>query len=1490
MNEENKHSEGKKRRKWPWLIPLCILILIGLLRLALITSPVHRLIKNEIVKAANKALEPRLSVEKLSGNIWNQVTLTGVTLTEDSTVASIDTLHVRYNLLSYFGHMLKIHDIKIVHPVLKLRQLQDGSWNAEHWVKSSSDTSGSTGSYAINNFTIKRGNIHVFDPQLQQDSAFVIDNLHFIGNHIHFSASHYGADIDTLHFNVKHTRLDSPVLLAASAEVSDSSFSLSKLAIATSHSSLSASGLINLTDTTGHFKAAAHPLGWKDVAAYNEDLSLRKNIAMSLKFNADKRQGSVHFSAEAPGLNGFLAKMTLHRHPVLALTSLTMSADSINLETLLGDTTAQRLQDLTLQADGRVPIENYKKSRLKGTFLAKNIREGTYQLDALRGTLSLNKGSAKLRLVPIEKGEQIIAEANIGRIWDENPAVNITVNGSNINPAVWMQDTTYAGNLNFNGQISGEGWVPEQKLWSYKLGINKSKLMGQPLNKAAFSGQFNQQEFTNQSDVFIAQGALHLKADVHNLQKVPAFSYRLNVRHLNLAGIKGYEQYPSNINGTGQGHGRGNSLQNLHLQTSALIDSSILKKEPLQKLQLAMQIADSVVTIQNAVLKSSMADGSLSGRIHLQHLFDPDNRLNFQAKIKDLSPFAPMAGVDVLRANGTLAGQIKPTNQDSLEFVGQINLKNINYGNEFTAQQINGRAEVNLLQNKHYSVTINMAQPAIASVQLQKINMETSGQLADKETKGSFQVDIAGSNKSRITQRGTYLLRGDTTVATITDFTLSGANRTYALAKPFHATLINDALQTDTLRINSKDSSAFVELAVPYADSLHQKGFVKLQNLQLAPLQKALLDEATIKGTIFSQIQLARSDTSLQANGDVAISGFSYEGAKLDSLQLQANIENKRLKADLLVQKNGKNIAEGAVDIPFSLQKTGTSEKNFSKQPLKGHLTVQPIALSEFSSMLKQMGLAGAQGIVQFHGKLGGQIEQPTFKADLNLSDAKFSGISIDSLTALASYQSQKSRLDLNASLTSLHQKVLSLKAHIPLKLDFSSFKIALPESSDSLSLDMQANNFNLKSLSDFMNHKMARNLEGFIDGDVHISGPRDNLQSHGTLALRKGAVRLVNVGITLDHIQSTLKFLPDKIELANLQMKSGKGSLHGQGHINLKKMEPQQLDLSIKASNFKVANTADYEAVINTNLTINGGLNSPKISGKLTVMNGFVKLQNFGEKSVENVQLDTTVSAPATQTSLYDSLSLDLDLSINRRFYVRNQRYLKLQLGLEGNLTIRKKPAEDLHVFGTINTVGGYAEPLGKHFEIQKGELAFSGPPANPELNIRTLYEPPQTNQKVKIWYIITGTVKKPQFEYKSDPPMDLSSILSYTLFGQPIYALNPAAQSTTNALGSKLATNFAMQFLANHLESIATTKLGIDVVKIENTNVGGKSGTAITTGWYISPRVFFAIQNVVTGSTPSPGFYLEYYLKKNLKLILSQGTSNQQGVGADLEWKYDY
>jgi autotransporter translocation and assembly factor TamB len=246
------------------------------------------------------------------------------------------------------------------------------------------------------------------------------------------------------------------------------------------------------------------------------------------------------------------------------------------------------------------------------------------------------------------------------------------------------------------------------------------------------------------------------------------------------------------------------------------------------------------------------------------------------------------------------------------------------------------------------------------------------------------------------------------------------------------------------------------------------------------------------------------------------------------------------------------------------------------------------------------------------------------------------------------------------------------------------------------------------------------------------------------------------------------------------------------------------------------------------------------------------------------------------------------MDVGFNRRFFIRNERYLEMELELDGVLDLVKKSGSDLELFGDMSAPNGYARPFGKRFNLEEGVVTFSGNPENPQLQIRTKYEPPQTQEDIVIWYIIEGTVEKPEFRYESQPPMELENIISYTLFGQPFYALDSWKQVVASSGSNTTAADVALDVLLDRVEALATQRLGIDVVKIDNTRSGGETGTSITTGWYLNPKVFFAIQNVITGSTPDTGFLLEYMLREDLKLILRQGNDIRQGV--DLKWNYDY
>lgn len=1488
MSISNGNSKRTLGRKWPWIVLLSIIGMVGIARLSLMTDPVHRWVRQTMVDTANSRLRPTLSVGRLSGDLWREATLTDVVLTEAGRrVASVDTVHLEYDILSYFKGAFEIREGRMVQPFLELEQQPDSTFNVQQWLAAApADTSAGVLAFSVGELLIKRGRIEVKIPRLRPDSSFVVNNLSMASS-LEYYGDSYEISVDDLGFRVENTRLDAPISFSAAAAADESSITLKKLALATGHSMLKASGRADLSDSTGRLVAGAHPLGWQDLAAYLGTMPVRKDMNVSVKLNGTPKQLSVMLNANAAGIDQLAITGNFSRDSLLVLSTFNVSADRLDLETFLGDTAMPRLQALDLRGRGRVPVQAYREGTLEGTISAQNIRQAGYRLDALEGTFDISGSRANLRLEPVVGRERLTANASISGFWDERPAVHVRLRGDGINPAHWMRDQNYEGSLTFSGELSGQGWIPQNVPWRYRVDIQRSTLMGQPIREASLSGRFSVQSVTNNTRIAVGEGALELQAEVRQLQQVPRFSYHLRARQLNIAQINGLGEYPSSVNGVVEGQGRGSTLQNLHMQAKARIDSSIFRGETIDRFELDSRLADSILTVSRGNLISSIADADFSGQLNILNYFDRDNNLVLDVQLKDASTFAAAADVEVLAAAGSIEGALKPAGRDTLVFDGSVDMQEVNYDNRFTADRLRGGVRVELAEQPSYLLDFDISRPSVASVPLQNITLRTEGRWRNSAARGSYQLTFSSTREGSISQAGGYHFTEDSVALDITDLELTSSLRTLSLTDPFHVRFAGGVLKTDTLHMRSADGEALLELAVPYVDSLRQQAYLKGENLNLTVIQDAILDEAYFEGLLFGEVHVDRTDTSLVASGDVVMSNIQYRQAELDTLLLRADVNNKRLQGRMELHQNNRLIAEGNLDIPFEVENPAELDDGFFQKPVSGHLKLHALELDRFRRLLKDAGYENTEGTVRFNGSLEGQAGNPRMNAMLSVRDARISGMPVDSLVAAVNYRHDRSELNLNAVLVSLKQKALEAHAEMPLNVDLRNLEVALPGLQDSIAVDIRTNQFNLQALNSFINRDKYRNIEGRVDGNVQIRGPRSDLQASGEVNLRRGAVQLVDAGIRLDHIESTISLKPDRIILENMRMESGSGRLRASGELGLEQLVPGELEVRIDARNFKAANTKEYSALVNMDMEVNGRITRPEVSGTLEMVNGFVVLDNFGEKSVEQVELDTTL-APETQLSLYDSLSLDLDLQLNRRFYIRNRRNLEMEIELDGQLDLLKNAGSDLQVFGTLNTTDGYAEPLGKRFELEEGSLTFTGPPDNPRIFVRTLYEPPQAEQEVQIWYIIEGTVEDPQFRYDSNPPMDLAGIISYTLFGQPYFKLNPAEQSVASFSSSNAAADLAMEVLVDRLESVATRRLGIDVVRIENTRVGGDSGTSITTGWYINPKVFFAIQNVITGSTPTTGFYLEYYLQEDLKLILSQGNENRQGI--DLQWEHDY
>jgi autotransporter translocation and assembly factor TamB len=1470
-----------------WLM-FAILLLSVSLRLSLKTPFVRNWARDFIVSKANEQLQGELTIDRLSGDLWNDVTASGIRLIQQDTLAQVDSVHLKYNIWALFGGRIQMTTLGIYSPEVALRQ-QANRWNVQDILVESPDTAatGESISFKIDDLSLNDGTISVYSDSLA-GANFIINQL-TASSSLAYNAKDKGLEFDLrdLSFEVKQTRLETSLKVESSAAVKNSKFNLKKLILATGNSLIHSTAFVNLSDSSAQLDATATPISWKDLTEYVQGFPLSRNLQLSLSLKGNPRDFGVSLTAQGDGLDSVKVEGKFQWHSSLILKEFRARADCINPQQFLTDSTLPSLKNFRADFNGRIETRHYREG--KGTFLfsADQISRSPYHLDKLSGTVELKGDSAKIKLEANRKKQYLASGITASGIWSELPSIKAILKAKDINPGYWIQDSTFDGNLSFEAESSGQGWYPNSNSWDYSVEMTKSRMLGQPIESLFAKGKISRSNVDLTGIVKIRDGLIKVKAAADKILATPSYNFKINSRNFDLAALMGRNDFVTSLNGTVAGKGQGINPATMQLTSQVRIDSSIINRKYVRNFSGNVNIKDSIAVVDNASLKSAIAEGSFSLRMNMLRRYAPENELSLELNLKDVSALAPLFDIEKLSAEGRISGKLSPEESGHLIFDGNLDLSDLNYNEVFLADEAKGTVKARLEKNLEYMADVNLSAPILSGVQIQDMHFLTNGNYAAHVANGQYEFQFSSPNEGRIELAGGYTSENDSIGVRTDTFNIISDFRTLSLERPFELSLVDDTLKMDTMRVFSKDRSAYLEIGIPILSANEQKGYVRGKSLNTAVMQNCLLGQSYFKGMLSGRFNIDRIDTSLRASGNMLLSEIDYRGAHFDSLSIKTQIENDRMEGLLAVFDEGRQLVEGKADLPFKLGNPKDFPTNFFEEPISGDLNIRSIAIDRFRPLFAEAGITQTSGIFSFHGQLDGKAGIPLFKANARLNDAKLSGVSVDSVTARMSYDHEKSQLALNASVLSLRQKAAQINARIPLFINMKTFRVDLPQPLDSISVDVETDDFNLAALNDFVDRRTVRNISGVLNGKVDVSGALDDLKTDGQLNLEGGAFQLIPAGIRVDNIRSTIQFMPNQIKLTDFSAKSGKGNLNASGVIAMQKLVPGDIDISVSAKNFRVANTSKYNAVVNLDTQTKGSFTKPEISGNVHFISGFLELQNFGEKSVENVKLDSTEEL-ASDFSIYDSLGLDLDVSFNRRFYIRNKRYLEMQIELDGTLDLLKSPGKDLQFFGTINAPNGYARPLGKEFELQEGNVTFSGDPTNPQLMIRTQYKPPQTQEDITIWYVIEGTVENPKFKYESQPPMELENIISYTLFGQPFYALDSWKQVVANSGQNTSAADVALDILLDRVETLATQKLGIDVVKIDNSRPNGENGTSITTGWYLNPKVFFAIQNVITGSTPDTSFELEYLLRKNLKLIIRQGNSIRQGV--DLKWNYDY
>lgn len=1496
-----------------WVILVLFLLLAGL-RLSLKTKTVQNFAKNKIEEIGNDNLTVGFSIKELSGDLWKEIRLTGIQVGETDSIAYVDTLYAKYDVLSFLSGTFYIDQISIAEAIVHARQTgytEDSTavFNVQEIVKPDTTSEESSFQFEIADISIKRSKVSLYSPELLPDSSVSIQGIEARASFA--LKEEIEAQLSKLNFEIKEGRLPESISFKASGSYENQQVSLQDLVLNTGRSLFKANGFANLKDSVFNSDIKLDPLSTEDVRAYAETEIPKEEVVVAVKLKGDRESINVELNADADFARKLEATATFNLKDKITLTQLGIRGDNLDIAALTNDSVDAQTGLFQMTMDGSVSQE-YEKADITWGFTIEGIRYEEYNFRRFFGSGSLKKGKILANLDITTSGEENVrANTTIENVFNDTTSWRFGLWLDSFNAQYWAEDAPQT-DIRINITGDGNGFELSETPWNFTIAntirdprseefqrnygggfssrsLNPLIIGDEQIKYVYLDASISKDSVKTEGFTRIQTSDINFKANVTEfLSELPSFSYQVSSKSLDISELSMLSDFPTDLDFDISGKGSGSNPENLVLEGSAKVDTSFISGAAINVLNGSYTIDKGILKVSEATLDSDIANANFSGRRNISDEKDPENMLSFDLELKNTQPFAELANLEILQAQGNLSAGVYENEEGILECKTEFDLKNIVVDELFLASEMTGSGEFVLKEREEGSFEIDIKDPKIYETLLQDIKVTTNSTRTSDSLFGSYSIEIQDNVNGRINNAGTYELLTDSMhIAVVMDkLDLITNDNSLKLQNSFNISVKNGEIRTDSLELVSPNG-AFLSLAVPYADSLNQQIWFVGENFDFGILQEIILSERYIDGVLSGRANINKTTTTLTGSGNLELQNIEYEGVQADIFSISFDAKDKRIQSNLSLIWDRKEVITGSLDVPIDLSDPEQLSDEFYDQQVKGNLTIRPTSLSRFKSALEKFEITGTEGIISFNGTLSGTAGTPNFEGSFNIQDPVLSDVRLDSVFAEFRYSQEKENIFINTEILAAKQKAADIDIDFPFSYNFKTFELNTVDENKPVSAEIRTRNFNLAVFNDFVNKEFTKNLKGSLNGELSLKGTENEITTNGYFDLTKTSFESPIAGIKVDGIKSRIEFSKDEISLKQLSAKSGKGSFNANGTIALDGLYPTTLDIEAKANQFKLANTSEYNLVVDLDSRLSGPVSTPKATGRFAVKNGFIVLDDFGDKTVEDVTLE---GEEENNVSYYDSLSIEMEFAIERNFFVRNRRYLDLEIEIEGDLDAQKETKGELSLFGSLRGTSGYVRPLGKRFELEEAELIFSGPPANPDLNVKSAYVPisRKGEQEVTLYYIIKGTAEDPEYVFESDPPMEQQDIYCYTLFNKPCYAFD----SWQNALvqnGGSSPTDLLTGVLLDEVEALATRELGVDVVQIDNTRVGNETGTSIKTGWYLNDRTFFAIVNEITSSDPKTLFILEYALTKTWDLIITEGEdSNRRGI--DFRYQYDY
>ncbi len=1495
MNSDPKHTNPepkpkKKRRLWPWITLLVIIILAVSLRMAMRADWVMDYISGQIENAVAETTGAEFRIGSLRGDLWSHLTITNIRMDKEGPVLSVDTVDVRYSLWPLItSRTLQVNDLSIKNPNVNLEQYSDSTWNFMLLIPPGDETpdaeddDGLPINVVLDNLSVDGGEIHVKAPLMLPDELLAIRNLSLnaTGSVID---DEYEARLQQLSLKIDEGRLPDGINLETGLAYEDDVVTLERLVLSTGRTLLESKAMFDVNEEIVDGDLSLKPLSAADLNLWLDEPLTFDELVLHFRFGGSLSDISTGLEITIEDQLSMKAGARIAAGPIPGLSEFSIEIDQIDVPSLIpGDTLYAGFSTLNASGSGFIPFDDVESATFDLEWLLTGLFFEEYSIPKISGTAGLSQQNITLASdVELPDGTLNLAAA-AQQIFGDMPGWNLEVDFRDINPGLWANDETLDGAVDGNLKAEGSGFDPREsdKIWKAELLMSKLVAGIYEMDEIRMLAEIDQNNVKLESSGGYIENEFSVNALVGNWDDIdPEYSFELLAKNINFSELLKIEELVSDFNAEIKGSGKGFDPETAVAELSFFVSRSVFLDQQVDTMFVQTRLEDQILHVDESRLESQFAEAYFTARQNIADLTDIENRLDFDAEIKNISSFNVLAGVDTLYAKGTINGQIRPGDTGVPKLDGGFNLTNV-IADSLYLEEVQGTFSTVFDEELDVAFAMDITSPQYGANSLQDIRFESELKISEI-IEGWTKLAFLTAPEEGLFHEADLRIDDQITLLT-TRLDLIESDVELNLKDPFQVVIYEGAVSMDTLRLGS-NNGAYLNLWAAVGEDEVIEAYFSSGEVDIGMLQAVILDEIFVEGELTSSAKIRLAGEELELNADLAIDRLRNDLLPESRLSLTAEIREHRLTSLFEMHlADGDKLVISEMDLPFRLGDPATFPEEFFEKPVSGYVRVPETNLEKFEQTLRELQLADVSGNISFLMELAGEAGNPDVKIETNFRDGRLSGVDVDSATFRLDYDHPENRMYLESDLNSLGQRVFSANGSLPLHIDMVTFEISEPDGTDEVDINVNTTNFDLAAFNDFLDRDVARGLRGTLNMEMELTGMIDDLQPNGSISLENGQVYIVENNITLRNMRAGIQVEPERLIIERIAAESS-GSFRLEGEIGIKSFVPERFDLKATMRNFRVYNTRDIDMFVSLDSELTGPLVSPSLTGNVRLERGNIFLDNFGEQQIERVTLDDEEEDMLFE-ELFEALAIEMNLAVNRRVFVRNRNRPELELELDGDLDVIKEKNGELQMFGTMGTVRGSATQFGRRFTLEEGELMFSGPPDNPEFNIRLLYELRRPDD-IKIWYVIRGTAEEPEFIWESDPSMELADILSYTIFGRPVHDLEGWERGIIGGAGGdgSVATA-ALDLILDRLESIAADRLGIDILEIEQG--GGGSGTRVKAGKYITDRLFLAVIQEL-GRDRNSQVLIEYLLRRNLELHITGSEDYRTGV--DILWRRDY